>query len=86
MIEYILSLILGLFIGSFINCVVYRVYNKKTFLKGHSFCPKCNHNLSVLDLIPIFSYLSLKGKCRYCKEPISKQYLFVELLTGIAFF
>ena len=86
MIEYILSLILGLFIGSFLNCVVYRVYNKKTFLKGHSFCPKCNHNLSVLDLIPIFSYLSLKGKCRYCKEPISKQYLFVELITGVVFF
>lgn len=86
MIEYILSLILGLFIGSFLNCVVYRVYHKKTFLKGHSFCPKCNHNLSVLDLIPIFSYLSLKGKCRYCKEPISKQYLFVELITGVVFF
>ncbi|MDD4661831.1 MAG: prepilin peptidase [Candidatus Pacebacteria bacterium] len=86
MIEYILSLILGLFIGSFINCVVYRVYNKKSFLKGRSICPKCEHKLSFFDLIPVFSFLSLKGKCRYCKEPISKQYLVVELLTGLVFF
>jgi len=85
MIEYILSLILGLFIGSFINCVVYRVYNNKSFLKGHSICPKCNHELGLLDLIPIFSYFSLKGKCRYCKKPISKQYPIVELVTGIIF-
>ncbi len=85
MIEYILSLILGLFIGSFINCVVYRVYNKKSFLKGHSICPKCDHKLGALDLIPLLSYFSLKGKCRYCGKPISKQYPIVELITGLLF-
>ena len=86
MIEYILSLILGLFIGSFINCIVYRVYNKKSFIKGHSICPKCNHKLGLLDLIPLLSFLSLKGKCRYCGKPISKQYPIVEIFTGIMFF
>ncbi|MDD4358476.1 MAG: prepilin peptidase [Candidatus Pacebacteria bacterium] len=85
MIEYILSLILGLLIGSFINCVVYRVYNNKSFLKGRSECPKCEHELGLLDLIPIFSYLSLKGKCRYCGKSISKQYLIVEIATGLIF-
>ena len=81
--EYILSLILGLFIGSFINCIVYRVYNKKSFLKGRSICPKCDHELGVLDLIPLFSFFSLKGKCRYCKKKISKEYPIVELFTGL---
>lgn len=86
MMEYILSLILGLFIGSFINCIVYRVYNKKSFLKGRSICPKCDHELGVLDLIPLFSFFSLKGKCRYCKKKISKEYPIVELFTGLLFF
>jgi len=85
MLEFILIFIIGLFIGSFLNCIVYRVYNEKSFVKGHSFCPKCNHNLGVLDLIPLFSYLSLKGRCRYCKEKISFQYPFVEIATGVIF-
>lgn len=86
MMEYILSLILGLFVGSFINCVVYRVYNKESFLKGRSKCPKCGHKLKVLDLIPVLSFLFLGGKCRYCKEKISIQYPLVEIGTGLLFF
>lgn len=86
MMEYILSSILGLFIGSFISCIVYRVYNNKSFIKGHSICPNCNHKLGVLDLIPLFSYLSLKGRCRYCNQKISKQYPIIEISTGIMFF
>lgn len=50
--------------------------------KGRSMCPNCKHTLAWYDLVPIFSWLSLGGKCRYCKKPISPQYPLVELLTG----
>ena len=76
----------GLFIGSFLNCVIYRTENKRSFLKGRSFCPHCKHTLSWLDLIPVFSYLFLGGKCRYCRKQISVQYPLVELATGFLFF
>jgi len=77
--------IFGLFIGSFLNCTVYRLENSKSFLKGRSFCPNCKQTLSWLDLVPIFSFLFLKGKCRYCQKRISIQYPLVELLTGLLF-
>jgi len=80
-----LVFILGLFIGSFLNCVIYRLEIKKSFLKGRSFCPNCKHVLSWQDLVPVFSFLFLNGKCRYCKKRISIQYPFVELLTGLLF-
>jgi leader peptidase (prepilin peptidase) / N-methyltransferase len=48
-------------------------------------CPHCKHELSPLDLVPVLSWLQLKGKCRYCKQPISKQYPLVELLTATLF-
>lgn len=56
-----------------------------SILNGRSMCPHCKHELSVKDLVPVFSWLSLGGKCRYCKKPISRQYPFVELLTAILF-
>lgn len=77
--------ILGLTTGSFLNCVIYRLETDKSFLTGRSFCPQCNHTLSALDLIPILSFLFLKGKCRYCKKPISWQYPLVELFTSLLF-
>jgi leader peptidase (prepilin peptidase)/N-methyltransferase len=85
MIEIIFSLILGFFIGSFLNCTVLRVYNEESFVKGNSKCPHCKHKLGVKDLIPIFSYASLKGKCRYCREKISSQYFWSEVATGLLF-
>lgn len=54
-------------------------------LLGRSFCPHCNHKLGFLDLVPLFSWIFLKGQCRYCKEKISVQYPLVELGTGIIF-
>ena len=78
-IEYLFTFILGLFIGSFLNCIVLRVYDKKSFVKGKSMCPHCGHKLETLDLVPVFSYIFLKGRCRYCKEKISRQYLYAEL-------
>ena len=80
----ILVFILGLCIGSFLNCVIYRLEQEKS-LKGRSFCPRCKHQLSWQDLFPIFSYLFLRGKCRYCKDKISIHYPIVELATALLF-
>lgn len=82
----ILSFALGICIGSFLNALVYRLaHEEKGIVNGRSFCPKCKHTLSVRDLIPLFSYLFLRGSCRYCKHPISVQYPVVEAITGISF-
>jgi len=75
---------LGIIFGSFINCVVYRLKNKKTIL-GRSFCPNCKHTLGFFDLIPLFSLIFLKNKCRYCQKKIGWQYFLGELSTGLIF-
>lgn len=80
----LLVFIFGLCIGSFFNCVIYRLEQKKS-INGRSFCPRCKHKLSWSDLFPVFSFLFLNGKCRYCKKKISIQYPLVELFTGIIF-
>jgi prepilin signal peptidase PulO-like enzyme (type II secretory pathway) len=74
----------GAAIGSFLNVVILRLHSGKT-LGGRSECPNCKHQLEVLDLIPILSYLLLSGKCRYCKHKLSPQYPLVELLTAVSF-
>ncbi len=118
-----LLFILGLVIGSFLNCVIYRLekdqsfiskspeypaacsgdegrkYSKVrfygredtpqlaagSFISGRSFCPSCNHILNWQDLIPLLSFILLKGKCRYCQKRISWQYPAVELATAVVF-
>ncbi len=74
----------GLCIGSFLNCVIYRLEQKQK-ITGRSFCPHCKTHLSWEDLFPVFSFLYLSGKCRYCRKKISLQYLIVETATGIIF-
>lgn len=81
---YFFVLLFGTCIGSFLNCVVYRLEQKKS-LAGRSFCPSCKHTLNWKDLFPVFSWLFLHGKCRYCKVKISAQYPIVEILTGFMF-
>ena len=76
---------IGLAVGSFLNCVIYRLDKEESFLKGRSFCPSCRHELACLDLIPVLSFLVLKRKCRYCGKKISWQYPLVELGTGFLF-
>jgi prepilin signal peptidase PulO-like enzyme (type II secretory pathway) len=86
---------LGLAFGSFVNALVWRVHeqskksgktNKKlSIVNGRSICPHCKHVLAWHDLIPVFSWLGLGGKCRYCKKPISKQYPLVELAQALVF-
>jgi len=88
MLQFLIILIIfstGLAIGSFLNCVIYRLEKNESFLKGRSYCPNCKHKLSWQDLIPLLSFIELRGRCRYCKKPISLQYPLVELATAILF-
>ena len=78
--------IFGLIVGSFLNAVIYRLEEKESFLKGRSYCPRCKHVLNWKDLIPVLSFLILRGRCRYCGKKISFQYPLVELATGFLFF
>ena len=77
----ILGFFLGTILGSFVKAIADRSLAGKTFL-GRSACPNCKHKLSWLDLFPIFSYLFLKGRCRYCRKKISLEYLMVEIVMG----
>ena len=78
-------LLIGLIFGSFYNVVGLRVSKKENLLFPGSHCPKCNHKLKPSELIPVLSYIFLKGKCKKCKEKISIMYPFIELCTGILF-
>lgn len=82
---YFLIFIIGTLFGSFFTLAVYRIPIKQSIMYGRSYCPKCNHRLEFLDLIPVLSYIFLRGKCRYCKEKIRPRYLALELLSGMAF-
>lgn len=77
--------ILGLIIGSFLNVVIWRVPNRQSLSSPPSTCPKCGHKIRVRDNIPVISWLLLRGKCRDCGEPISVRYPLVELTTGLVF-
>ena len=89
-------LILGLALGSFVNALVWRLHeqaklSKKkanpdlSIMSGRSMCPDCHHRLGFWDLLPVISWLTLGGKCRYCRQPISWQYPLVELSTATLF-
>lgn len=82
---YIVAFILGLSVGSFLNVLALRSLEEKSLFTPASSCPHCGHLLGVLDLVPIVSYLVLKGRCRYCKQRIWWHYPVVELLAGIVF-
>lgn len=69
-------------IGSFLNVLIYRLPIGEDFVIKRSYCPNCKHELEFYDLLPIFSYLILKGKCRYCDSKISILYPFIEILCG----
>ena len=82
---YLLLFIIGTLFGSFYTLAVYRIPKRQDITHTHSYCPNCNHKLGFLDLIPIFSYLFLKAKCRYCKEKIRPRYFILEILSGTLF-
>ena len=76
--------ILGLIIGSFLNVVVYRM-NTSRSLGGRSACMFCKHVLSWYELVPLFSFMALRGRCKNCKTKIAFQYPAVEFITGLLF-
>ena len=78
-------IVLGLVSGSFVNALVWRLHEKKDFISERSECPNCHHLLSAWDLIPVLSWILLKGKCRYCHKPISLQYPLVEAASALLF-
>lgn len=82
---YFILFIMGTVFGSFLTLATYRIPLNQDITHKHSYCPNCNHLLSFWDMIPILSYIFLKGKCRYCKVKISPRYFIIEILSGIAF-
>jgi leader peptidase (prepilin peptidase) / N-methyltransferase len=82
---YLFSFIIGSFVGSFLNCLIYRIEVGDSFVKGRSYCPNCKKNIEPKDLIPIVSFFILKGRCRNCSEKISFRYPLIEVITGIVF-
>lgn len=77
--------IFGTVIGSFLNVCIFRIPNEQSIAFPPSHCGSCNHKLSAKDLIPILSWVFLKGKCRYCKAKVSIQYPLIEAITGCLF-
>ncbi|WP_096202817.1 prepilin peptidase [Bacillus sp. FJAT-45350] len=82
---YIYLFIFGLVLGSFYNVVGLRVPVEESIVKPRSHCPNCKRTLTALDLVPVFSYLLIRGKCRGCGLKISPLYPLMELSTGLLF-
>ena len=79
---WFISFIVGSCVGSFLNVVALRLQREEDFIRGHSHCEACLHKLSWKDLIPVLSWIGLKGKCRYCGRNISPRYWMVEVVSG----
>jgi prepilin signal peptidase PulO-like enzyme (type II secretory pathway) len=77
--------VFGLAVGSFLSAFVYRLEKGESALRGRSYCPHCKHSLAWYDLIPLLSFVLLKGACRYCKEKISLQYPLIEIVCALIF-
>ena len=81
---YITIFLFGIVIGSFLNVCIYRIPKGESLMPS-SHCMDCGHRLYWYDLFPVFSYLLLKGRCRYCGKKISKQYPLVEFINGVLY-
>lgn len=81
----VLSVILGLLVGSFLNVVIHRVPQGLSVVTPPSACPKCGHVLAPYENVPVLAWIALRGRCRRCRAPISIRYPLVELLTAGAF-
>ena len=79
----LLTSILGLIFGSFLNVCIYRIPIKISIITPRSFCPHCKEQITWWQNIPLLSFIILRGKCHYCHRKISWRYPLVELLTGI---
>ena len=83
--DYTLIAILGLVIGSFLNVCIYRIPVEESIAFPPSHCGKCQHNLSPVDLVPVLSFIFLRGRCKYCKEKISLRYPLIEVLNALLY-
>ena len=83
--SFIIIGLMGLLVGSFLNVCIYRIPKKESISFPPSHCFSCEHNLKPIDLFPVFSYIFLKGKCRYCGEKISIQYPLIEILNSLVY-
>lgn len=82
--NYFFVFLIGISVGSFLNVLIDRLPNEQK-ISGRSICDYCYHQLAWYDLIPIASFIFLKGRCRYCRKKLSIQYPSVEFLTGVSF-
>lgn len=82
---YVFAGILGLVMGSALNCLSYRIAHNQKWSGGRSSCPSCGHTLATKDLVPLFSWLFLKGKCRYCEKKVSARYPLTEALLALVY-
>lgn len=82
---YIIVFLYGIVIGSFLNVCIYRIPKQENIVKIRSHCMNCGYQLKWYDLVPVFSYLCLRGRCRSCKQKISVQYPLIELLNGVLY-
>ncbi|MBI2022370.1 prepilin peptidase [Candidatus Daviesbacteria bacterium] len=82
MLNLILGFLLGICLGSFVKVLADRSVGKRKF-SGRSYCEHCKKKISWYDLIPIFSYLNLHGRCRNCQKKIGLEYLLIEIITGV---
>ncbi len=81
----VLAAALGMLVGSFLNVCIDRPPRNESIVNPPSHCEACHHRLGVIDLVPVFSFLWLKGRCRYCRASIPRRIFWVELSTGIIF-
>lgn len=77
--------LLGLLVGSFINVLIWRLPRGEPVAYPPSHCPSCRHRLPLRDLVPVLSWVLLRGRCRYCHAPIPVSYPLVEAVTGATF-
>ena len=82
---YIIIFLFGIVIGSFVNVCIYRIPKKEDIVKVRSHCMSCGYQLKWYDLVPLFSYLALRGRCRKCKAKLAAQYPIVEAANGILY-
>lgn len=85
LIFYLITFLYGIVIGSFLNVCIYRIPKKENIVNVRSHCMNCGHKLQWYELVPLFSYLFLRGRCHACKARISVQYPIIEALNGILY-
>ena len=80
---YIIIFLYGIIIGSFLNVCIYRIPKNESIVKVRSHCMECGYQLKWYDLVPLFSYIALRGRCRKCRTKLSPQYPIIEAANGI---